>query len=175
MPHPLIRHSKIWLCFLFFSLFLNISSASARELTSLELKFIENQARSTFVQFLQLWKEERFFEMYEFGKIRSKEQLSLEEYATRMVELDWIPEGLAKDTPIEVNFHFRTMLYLNVSITFRHKNSPELQFTKQQPFLLIWEKDQWRFDLLQLIRSPFYTPPESRKPLQQQAPAAPLQ
>jgi hypothetical protein len=48
---------------------------------------------------------------------------------------------------------------VNATIVFRHKSNFDLQFTKQQSFLLLKEGGKWRFDLLQMIRSPFYSPP----------------
>ena len=39
----------------------------ARNLTPIELETILTQARAQFTNFLLLWQEERYFEMYEFG------------------------------------------------------------------------------------------------------------
>ena len=74
-----------------------------------------------------------------------------------MVELDWVPVGLLPDKIPEVNYRYRTLLYVDVAILFRHKSFMDLQFSKQQSFLLLKEEGQWRFDLLQMIRSPFYS------------------
>ena len=87
----------------------------------------------------------------------SRNQLTIEEFATRMVELDWVPVGLLPDKNPEVNYRYRTLLYVDVAILFRHKSFMDLQFSKQQSFLLLKEEGKWRFDLLQMIRSPFYS------------------
>ena len=75
-----------------------------------------------------------------------------------MVELDWVPVGLLPEIIPEVNYRYRTLLYVDVAILFRHKSFMDLQFSKQQSFLLLKEEGKWRFDLLQMIRSPFYSP-----------------
>ena len=62
-------------------------------------------------------------------------------------------------TQPEISYRYRTLLYVNATIVFRHKSNFDLQFTKQQSFLLLKEGGKWRFDLLQMIRSPFYSPP----------------
>ena len=75
-----------------------------------------------------------------------------------MVELDWVPVGLLSEKNPEISYHYRTLIYVNAAIVFRHKSFFDLQLTKQQSFLLLKEAGKWRFDLLQMIRSPFYSP-----------------
>ena len=135
-----------------------LSNASTRQPTPAELEAIRKETKIVFQNFLQLWQEERYFELYEYGKRHSRNQLTIEEFATRMVELDWVPVGLLPDNNPEVNYRYRTLLYVDVAILFRHKSFLDLQFSKQQSFLLLKEEDKWRVDLLQMIRSPFYSP-----------------
>lgn len=135
-----------------------LSNTSARQPTPAELEAIRKETKIVFQNFLQLWQEERYFELYEYGKRNSRNQLTIEEFATRMVELDWVPVGLLPDKNPEVNYRYRTLLYVDVAILFRHKSFMDLQFSKQQSFLLLKEEGKWRFDLLQMIRSPFYSP-----------------
>ena len=134
------------------------SNASARQPTPAELDAIRKETKIVFQNFLQLWQEERYFELYKYGKRHSRNQLTIEEFATRMVELDWVPVGLLPENNPVVNYRYRTMLYVDVGILFRHKSFMDLQFSKQQSFLLLKEEGKWRFDLLQMIRSPFYSP-----------------
>ena len=135
-----------------------LSNASARQPTPAELEEISKETKIVFQNYLQLWQEERYFELYEYGKKHSRNQLTIEDFATRMVELDWVPVGLLPDKNPEVNYRYRTLLYVNAAILFRHKSFIDLQFSKQQSFLLLNEEGKWRFDLLQMIRSPFYSP-----------------
>ncbi len=152
----LFSHLKIIFCLMI--IFSGFSNTFARQPTTAELEAIRNETKIVFQNFLQLWQEERYFELYEYGKRHSKNQLSIEEFATRMVELDWVPVGLLTDNNPEVNYRYRTLLYVNAEILFRHKSFMDLQFSKKQSFLLLKEKGKWRFDLLQMIRSPFYSP-----------------
>ena len=78
-----------------------------------------------------------------------------------MVELDWVPVGLSADKAPGISFRYRTMIYMNADIIFRHKSYYDLQFNKQKSFLLLKENGSWRFDLIQMIRSPFYSPSDS--------------
>ena len=122
------------------------------------MEAIRKETKIVFQNFLQLWQEERYFEMYEYGKRHSRNQLTIEDFATRMVELDWVPVGFLSGKIPEVNYLYRTLLYVDVAILFRHKSFMDLQLSKQQSFLLLKEEGKWRFDLLQMIRSPFYSP-----------------
>ena len=71
-----------------------------------------------------------------------------------MVELDWVPVGLSPEKPSEISYRYRTLLYMNANIVFRHKSFYDLQFTKPKAFLLQKEEGAWKFDLIQMIRSP---------------------
>ena len=155
------KNKLFTLLFLFcvLSLFVAVHGAIARQPTPFELEAIRKETRVVFLNYLQLWQEERYFELYKFGKKHSTDQISIEEFATRMIELDWVPAGLKTGKEPEISYRYLTLLYVNASIVFRHKSILDLQFTKQQSFLLLKEGGKWRFDLLQMIRSPFYIPP----------------
>ena len=140
------------------SIFYNVKITTARELTPTELDSVKKETIFVFKNFLQLWQEERYFELYEYGSVKSLELISLEEFATRMVELDWVPSSSESLKEPIVSFRYKTLLYIITDIVFQHKNYFDLKFTKQQSFLLIKEKDKWSFDLIQMIRSPFYSP-----------------
>ena len=150
--------SRLIIFFCLLTIFSGLSNASARQPTPAELEAIRKETEIVFQTFLQLWQEERYFELYEYGKKHSRNQLTIEEFATRMVELDWVPVGLHSENPPEVNYRYRTLLYVDAAILFRHKSIMDLQLSKQQSFLLIKEEGKWRVDLLQMIRSPFYSP-----------------
>lgn len=128
------------------------------EPTQHEIDHMKKQVFEAFTQFLKLWREERYFELYEWGKKQSQDHITPEEFATRMVELSWVPEGLEKEPPLEISFRFRTLIYVSATVHFRHKTNSTRQLSKTQHFQLVWEEDRWRFDLLQMLRSPFYTP-----------------
>ena len=144
--------------FCWLNLFSILPAANLRQPTPAELDAIRKETLVVFQDFLQLWQEERYFELYKYGKKHSRNQITIEEFATRMVELDWVPVGLLSDKKPEISYHYRTLIYVNAAIVFRHKSFFDLQLTKQQSFLLLKEVGEWRFDLLQMIRSPFYSP-----------------
>lgn len=122
-----------------------------------EIEKTRETVNSAFRNFLQLWEEERYFELYELGKKQSRGYLSSEEFATRMVRLDWVSTGLVDGAPFNISFRYRTLIYVDATIQFHHKTNAALEFQKRQPFLLLWESGKWRFDLLQMLRAPFYT------------------
>ena len=162
VPSVHLDEQNVLSIFVVFSFLLIIisefSNASTRQPTPTELDAIRKETKIVFQNFLQLWQEERYFELYEYGKRHSRNQLTTEEFATRMVELDWVPVGLLTENNLKVNYRYRTLLYVDVAILFRHKSFMDLQFSKRQSFLLLKEEGKWRFDLLQMIRSPFYSP-----------------
>ena len=98
------------LLFLFFALiyFSVVSGAVARQPTPTELEAIQNETMVVFQDFLQLWQEERYFELYKYGKQRSTNQITIEEFATRMVELDWVPVGLVSEKNTKISYRYGT-------------------------------------------------------------------
>ena len=72
-----------------------------------------------------------------------------------------ITVGLSPEKPSEISYRYRTLLYMNANIVFRHKSFYDLQFTKPKAFLLQKEEGAWKFDLIQMIRSPYYSPENS--------------
>ena len=98
----------------------------ARQPTPMELEKIHNETRFVFKNFLQLWQEERYFELYKFGGEKTFEKISLEEFATRMVELDWVPVGLESLKEPKISFRYKTLVYVSAEIVFQHKNFLDL-------------------------------------------------
>lgn len=147
------KNKLFTLLFLFcvLSLFVAVHGAIARQPTPFELEAIRKETRVVFLNYLQLWQEERYFELYKYGKKHSTDQISIEEFATRMIELDWVPAGLKTGKEPEISYRYLTLLYVNAAIVFRHKSILDLQFTKQQSFLLLKEGGKWRFDLLHML------------------------
>jgi len=128
-----------------------------------EIKQIRESVDLSFKNFIQLWSEEQYFELYELGKKQSKEFITAEEFAIRMVRLDWVPQQLSDETPFDISFRYRTLIYVDAIFEFLHKTNTTLKFKKKETFLLLWEEEKWRFDLLHMLRSPYYTPFEKSR------------
>ena len=105
---------KYFLFFILFCLltFIILPKIIARQPTKNELGTIREETRFVFENFLQLWQEERYFELYYYGDKKSIEQISNEEFATRMVELDWVPVGLKTLKEPIISFRYKTLVYV---------------------------------------------------------------
>jgi hypothetical protein len=125
------------------------------EPNTFEQRKIEAHALEAFRSMLGLWQEELYFELYDRGMEASKERISREEFAQRMVELSYVPIGELNPKFIKTAFRFRTMVYLSARVRYRHKFNPTSVFFKDHTFLLLREKGTWRIDLIRLIRAPF--------------------
>ncbi len=120
-----------------------------------ERKKIAEQALESFKQMVNLWREELYFDLYDFGMEATKTRISREEFAQRMVRLSWVPEGELNPRFLKTDFRFRTMVYVRVRILYRNKFKPTETFSKDQTVLLLFEGKTWRIDLIQLVRSPY--------------------
>ena len=123
--------------------------------TRYEKQEIEAQALEAFRRIMGLWKEELYFELYDIGMESTKKQVSLEDFAQRMVELAWLPQGELNPKFLKSKFRFRTMIYVSARVKYRHKFNPDKTFFKDHTFLLLEEKGTWRIDLVQLVRAPY--------------------
>ena len=120
-----------------------------------EQRKIEAQALETFRRVITLWQEEVYFELYDHGMASSQARISREEFAQRMVELSWVPEGELNPTYLKAQYRFRTVVYVSARIPYRHKFNPDNRFSKEQTLLMLQEDGQWKVDLIALIRAPY--------------------
>jgi hypothetical protein len=120
-----------------------------------EQRVIEDEAVRAFRRMITLWREELYFELYDSGWQASKARLGTEEFARRMVELAWVPEGEMDAKFLKTDFRHRTAVYVNARFLFQNKFNPSQRFSKDDSLLLLKEDGQWRVDLVQLIRSPY--------------------
>jgi hypothetical protein len=129
--------------------------AAAAAPNAFEQRKIEAQALEAFRRMLTLWREEVYFELYDQGMEASKARISRENFAQRMVQLEWLPQGDPNPRYLSANYRFRTLTYVKVRVLYRNKFNPSQQFSKDQTFLLTQEQGAWRIDLVDLIRSPY--------------------
>jgi hypothetical protein len=120
-----------------------------------EQRKIEVQALDAFRRMLALWREEVYFELYDHGMEASKARITRENFAQRMVQLEWVPQGEPNPRYLTADYRFRSMAYVKVRVLYRNKFNPSQQFNKEQTFLLLQENGAWRIDLVDLIRSPY--------------------
>lgn len=122
-----------------------------------EQREIEQRALESFRRMVRMWQEELYFELYDLGIKSTQARISRQEFAQRMVELSWVPDGELNPRYLESVMRFRTMVYINTRIVYRNKFNPAERFSKDQVVLLLQEDGEWRLDLVALIRSPYAT------------------
>ena len=120
-----------------------------------EKRKIELQALEAFKEIIGRWREEVYFELYDSGMEESQGRISRQDFAQRMVELSWGPQGELNPKFLHLRYHFRTMVYVKARVSYRHKFDQTRSFSKDQTMVMVWEKGQWRIDLIELIRSPY--------------------
>ena len=120
-----------------------------------EKERIEAQALAAFKVIIGLWREELYFELYEFGMESTRNRIKRDQFAQRMVELSWVPKGKLNPKYLKTRFHYRTMIYVDARVEYRHKFNPSETFSKDHTFLLMEEDGIWRIDLVKLVRAPF--------------------
>lgn len=120
-----------------------------------EKRKIELQALEAFKRIISRWREEVYFELYDSGMEESQGRITRQDFAQRMVELSWVPQGELNPKFLKLRYHFRTMVYVTARVSYRHKFDQTRGFSKDQTMVLVQEKGKWRVDLIELIRSPF--------------------
>lgn len=131
------------------------AAPASAEPNRFEERALEEEALRAFRQAITLWREELYFELYELGWDASKQRLPTEEFAQRMVELSWVPQGDPDPKFLKTDFRHRTMIYVYSRLLFQNKFIPDQRFSKDYSALMIKENGRWRVDLVQLVRSPY--------------------
>ena len=118
-----------------------------------------------------MWKEELYFEMYDFGQNESKLIITKSEFAQRMVDLKWKP-SLKPIEIVETKIIYRNFGSIKCMVEFENKVNQTQKVVKEVIFPVILQDINWRFNLIQLIRSPFvgkfYTPPPPKPKKQEE-------
>src|SRR5215510_6446575 len=145
-------------------LFVRPVPGMAQELSPNDLKQIAFAAQRGFEHILQLWKDQRFAELYEFGTFASQVDISPEafahymsSYATRTLQCCWLlfqhveNRVVAPDTVYvkgRVGFKDKTFLVLRGQHRFIARD-----FAAQETltFAMRWEEGRWRIDLFRVL------------------------
>ena len=119
-----------------------------------EVRIVKAEVRAAFENFLSMWKEELYFDMYDHGQIYSRRLMGKSEFAQRMVDLPWKPSQ--KDLVIEeISVDYRSFTMIQCVVEMENKTNPSRKVEKRYYFHVILEKGKWKFDLGQVIRVPF--------------------
>jgi hypothetical protein len=158
------RHRRLLLVsVLMLSLFVSPVSGIAQELTTDDLRYIAFTARRGFEHILQLWKDQRFAELYEFGTFASQVDLSPEaferymSYASRTLQCCWL---LLQN--VESRVVAPDTVYVKARVGFKNKEFLVMRgqhryitrgFAEQETltFLVRWEASRWRLDLFRIL------------------------
>jgi len=158
------RHRRFLLVsVLLISLFGSPVPGMTQELTIDDLRHIAFTAQRGFEHILQLWKDKRFAELYEFGTFASQVDLSPEaferymSYASRTLECCWL---LLQN--VESHVVAPDMVYVKARVGF--KNTGFLVMRGQHRFIargfaaqetltfpVRWEAARWRIDLFRVL------------------------
>jgi len=144
-------------------LFVHPGQGLAQELTPNDLRQIAFAAQRGFEHILQLWKDQRFAELYEFGTFASQVDISPEafarymSYATRTLQCCWLLFQHVENRVITPD-----TVYVKGRVGFKNKEFLVLRsqnrfiargFAEQETltFAVRWEEARWRIDLFRVL------------------------
>jgi len=147
-----LNNKWVFLATLFFSL--TPSLLLGANLTSGEKRRIESAAEETLKEIIDLWKNNKFEELYEYGSRTSKVSLSKEKFVDGMRKKYW---GLASSwetiRDIESDVRSSTSVYVKAKIGFKPKAGGDSKFVTET-FTMILEGGKWRTGLSKILSSP---------------------
>ena len=144
-------------------LFVRPGPVLAQELTPNDLKRMAFAAQRGFEHILQLWKDQRFAELYEFGTFASQVDISPEafarymSYATRTLQCCWLLFQHVENRVVALD-----TVYVKARVGFKNKEFLVLRgqhrflargFAEQETltFAMRWEEGRWRIDLFRVL------------------------
>ncbi len=143
-----------WILLTIILFLLTPSLSLGASLTSGEKRRIESAAEETLKEIIDLWKNNKFEELYEYGSRTSKVSLSKEKFVNQMKNKYW---GLASSwetiRDIESDVHSSTSAYVKAKIGFKPKAGGDSKFVTET-FTMILESGKWRTGLSKILSSP---------------------
>jgi len=134
-----------------------------------EVRILHTKINGAFHLLMETWKEELYFDIYDLGTQESKTKLSREAFAQRMVDLKWKPT-ITKEEIIKIDIYYLNFASVHSKIYFESKVNPLRIIKKEIVFPTFFENNGWKFDLMLLIRTPFFgkhiSPSEKKEPIQ---------
>lgn len=119
-----------------------------------EKQEIEKKVVKDFKELIDIWTEELYFEMYQFGTTRSRKKLKKIEFVQRLVDLHWKPSiKPLKDEKIKILY--RNFAIIEFTQEFINKFDQTRTVEKRMIFPTIMEGSTWKIDLTQLINIPY--------------------
>lgn len=132
-----------------------------------EIQILHTKINAAFHLLMETWKEELYFDIYDLGTQKSKTKLSKEVFAQRMVDLKWKPT-ITKEEIVKIDIYYLNFAGIHSEIEFESKVNPLRVIKKGIVFPTFFENNGWKFDLMQLIRTPFFgkhiNPSEKKEP-----------
>lgn len=164
------RVGKAWIGYFLYVIFLGsiflVHINLSAQPNHYEEILIKESVLDEFTTLINTWKEELYFEMYDFGSTESKSVLSLVEFAQRMVDLRWKP-SLVPLKNVDIQIVYRNYATIRFVQQYENKINMTDIVTKEMVFPATMEGNQWKFDLTQLINIPYegklYKEPEKKK------------
>jgi len=119
-----------------------------------ETREIKKKIVEHFNELIDIWSEELYFEMYQYGTTRSRKRLNKIEFVQRLVDLHWKP-SLKPIKDVEIKILYRNVAIIEFTQEFVNKFDQTRTVEKRMIFPTIMEGANWKFDLTQLINIPY--------------------
>ena len=119
-----------------------------------ESQEIKKKIIKDFKELIDIWTEELYFEMYQFGTTRSRKRLQKIEFVQRLVDLHWKP-SLKPIKDDNVTILYRNFAIIEFTQEFTNKFDLTRTVEKRMVFPTILEGSTWKIDLTQLINVPY--------------------
>ncbi len=123
-------------------------------LTSGEKRRIGSAAEEAFKEIIDLWKNGKFEDLYEYGNRTSRLSLSKERFVHQMKNKYW---GLASSWEtvrnVESDVHSLTSAYVRAKIGFRPKTGGDPKFVTET-FDMMLDGGKWRTGLSKILSCP---------------------
>jgi len=145
---------KLRVAVLLCSLWLLLGTTAFGDPNPYEARILKKQIMVSYNALMDMWHEELYFDMYNLGQHGSRKNLEKNEFAQRMVDLAWKP-SLKPDEMRKMDVLYRNFANLHVRMEFENKIDTTRKLFKDMVFTAILEDKQWKFDLTQLIRTPY--------------------
>jgi len=145
----------LFLTFLFFMVFslADISAAKRGKPPADNIDETKRLSERDFDSIINLWKDEKYDELYGYGTLSSHVRISKEGFVKEMTQKKF-KLLCCGDAAREIEVIYKSPTVVYVKARMGYKNHINKEAFRHETFKLVFEEGKWRTDIMQILKLP---------------------
>jgi len=140
------------LLFLVFGL-VNVTAAKRGKTPSVDADETKRFAERDFDSIINLWRDEKYEELYDYGTLSSHVRISKEAFIRGMKQKKF-KLMCCGDAAREIDVIYKSPTVVYVKAKMGYKNHLNKEAFRHETFRLVFEEGKWKTDIMQIMKLP---------------------